>query len=75
MKNNFITFVEERIIIVTLLFSILLCVYPIPFIGQLMLIVAELILAIVIIDFSIFAKKTEIHSYNLLIFLLYFLCR
>lgn len=60
MKNSFITFVEERIIIVTLLFSILLCVYPIPFIGQLMLIVAELILAIVIIDFSIFVKKTEI---------------
>lgn len=60
MKNSFITFVEERIIIVTLLFSILLCVYPIPFIGQLMLIVAELILAIIIIDFSIFVKKTEI---------------
>lgn len=60
MKNSFITFVEERIIIVTLLFSILMCVYPIPFIGQLMLIVAEIILAIVITDFSIFAKKTEI---------------
>lgn len=60
MKNSFITFVEERIIIVTLLFSILMCVYPIPFISQLMLIVAEIILAIVITDFSIFAKKTEI---------------
>lgn len=59
MKNSFITFIEERIISVTFLFSILMCIYPFPSIVQLILFGVEGILAIVIVVLSL-TRDTEI---------------